>query len=509
MDRHSEDFLHLCGERFNLIADYTQVYDSVLSRSQNMRSASTLMKSMTAFMAEPTLNANLLYDAWSHATDKDYQGKVNPVRATAVFIAGGLLTALASALVTARRRDDDKEKPWLDTYLAAVASNFYSNINPLGLLPFLRDVQSMTEGWSVERADMSLFSDVVEAAGKLGRDNVSLYRKIEDFGGAIASFFGIPLKNVMRDIRALGLNTIGSGFIGNAEDTQRVLALALTGQEDTAAASYARMYDALGKGDSKAYQSEYDHAFGYLGVKEDSIVKGIKGLLKTDWLNGGVSEKDATAMLVGYLGVKDNVDAYYQLDEWTRTAAAKAAGNEDYNYSKYEALDAAVLKGSGVESAAKELQAHGMTEKEVLSAVKTSVRTAYVAGSMGKSTAESRLRAYAGMVDANELFWQFKAWDYAKANGTSDGYSDYAAFKAAIPTGTGLLAAARELLAHGKDKETIARIISTEYKEQYIALMNAGKKVQAASLLARVLTASEVLGYDRDKQLNYIHKNWK
>ena len=39
--------------------------------------------------------------------------------------------------------------------------------------------------------------------------------------------------------------------------------------------------------------------------------------------------------------------------------------------------------------------------------------------------------------------------------------------------------------------------------------MNAGKKVQAASLLARVLTAYEVIGYDRDKQLNYIHMNWK
>ena len=63
MDVKSEEFLKLAGERFSEVIEKTQVYDSVLARSANMRSKSAFMNMATAFMAEPTTTINLLEDA--------------------------------------------------------------------------------------------------------------------------------------------------------------------------------------------------------------------------------------------------------------------------------------------------------------------------------------------------------------------------------------------------------------------------------------------------------------
>ena len=54
-----EALLEATGERFTDVINKTQVYDSVLSRSDAMRSKSTYMKMTTAFMAEPTTQWNM------------------------------------------------------------------------------------------------------------------------------------------------------------------------------------------------------------------------------------------------------------------------------------------------------------------------------------------------------------------------------------------------------------------------------------------------------------------
>lgn len=62
---------------------------------------------------------------------------------------------------------------------------------------------TLFEGWDVERNDMSILTDIRDAFDALFSENKSTYRKIEDFAGAIAAAFGLPVKNVMREFRAL------------------------------------------------------------------------------------------------------------------------------------------------------------------------------------------------------------------------------------------------------------------------------------------------------------------
>ena len=63
LEPNSEDFLRAAGERFTEVIVKTQVYDSTLARSANMRSKSTFMSMATAFMAEPTTAINMVQDA--------------------------------------------------------------------------------------------------------------------------------------------------------------------------------------------------------------------------------------------------------------------------------------------------------------------------------------------------------------------------------------------------------------------------------------------------------------
>ena len=60
----SQEYFSLVAKEFRDVIDFTQVYDSVLSKSQLMRSKSRFVKSVMAFMAEPTLSYNLVLNAF-------------------------------------------------------------------------------------------------------------------------------------------------------------------------------------------------------------------------------------------------------------------------------------------------------------------------------------------------------------------------------------------------------------------------------------------------------------
>ena len=83
MDVKSEKFLKLAAERFNEVMRATQVYDSVLVKSSNMRSQNFSMKALTSFMAEPTLTINVLADAYLNRNEKG--GKMFLAKALGLF----------------------------------------------------------------------------------------------------------------------------------------------------------------------------------------------------------------------------------------------------------------------------------------------------------------------------------------------------------------------------------------------------------------------------------------
>ena len=209
MDVTSEEFLKLAGERFSEIIEKTQVYDSVLARSANMRSKGGLMSMATAFMAEPTTTINLLEDALRGRSVKSIARAFGAVAASII-----LNNALASIVYA--MRDDDDDETFIEKYFESFASGMVDDINPMTYYPFLKDVYSLFQGYDVERADMSVIADLRDAIKKamsvIGKDTSdmdedeladhhkqvnSVLMSLLDAG---CSALGVPLKNVRRDV---------------------------------------------------------------------------------------------------------------------------------------------------------------------------------------------------------------------------------------------------------------------------------------------------------------------
>ena len=243
---NSDEFLKAVGERFTEVITKTQVYDSVLARSANMRSKDTGMKMVTAFMGEPTTSINMLENAL-------IQGKRGDVRyarkAVGSVVASMVLNSILVSFVYAGR-DDDDEKTYSEKYISTLIEELLDSVNPLTLIPFAKDIVSIWQGYDVERSDMAVITDLINAWKNLSNDNRSAYRKVEDFAGAIASIFGLPLKNVMRDVRGM-YNTVDS-FINGEKTTgagmKNAIEEAITGD---AKSNGQQLYEAMVDGDTE------------------------------------------------------------------------------------------------------------------------------------------------------------------------------------------------------------------------------------------------------------------
>lgn len=231
LSRTSEEFLQIAGKRMDYVVNRTQVYDSMLSKSELMRSKSALMKMTTAFMNEPTTAYNMLYHAAeklavAKGTAKKAAAK-HLARAVASFVTATALNALLKSLVTAARKDnpdDEDGKTYIEWYASEVVGNFFDDLNPIKLLPVLRDVFSLIEGYDVERSDMESISKLIDAGKAIVDGNASLDKKLEKLLIAVGVATGIPLENLIRDTKGLrnvimdiadGWQTTAEG-VGNA-----------------------------------------------------------------------------------------------------------------------------------------------------------------------------------------------------------------------------------------------------------------------------------------------------
>lgn len=210
-----EAMLKAAGELFTEVITKTQVYDSVFSRSGNMRAETAQMSMLTSFMAEPTTSVNMLEDAMRKIGHGDKKGAAKVVASVAV---SSLINSLMAAFVYAAR-DDDEDKTYLEKYLSNAVSGFLDDINPVTMIPFLRDIWSVLQGYDIERADMSVLSEVLSSVNSLvplalkdtsemDQEKLSeYYREWVNQGlrtaDGVFSLAGLPEKNIRREINAI------------------------------------------------------------------------------------------------------------------------------------------------------------------------------------------------------------------------------------------------------------------------------------------------------------------
>ncbi len=215
----SKEFYEACGKRFTEVITYTQVYDSVNSRSGMMRSKHDSVKFATSFMGEPTTVINMAYSAvlkvqrakGSAAKRKAFGALM---RTAGVLLASALLNGAAKSFVYAGRDDDDDEayfERWAEQFAGSMHP-LTGDISPLTMLPYVKDIVSLFQGYDVERPDMTLIANVVS-------DIIRVIDKWDDMDldtalsliGDVGNLCGLPLKNIIRDTRGV-INTVGDAF---------------------------------------------------------------------------------------------------------------------------------------------------------------------------------------------------------------------------------------------------------------------------------------------------------
>lgn len=242
----TEEFYRAVADRFDEIVDRTQVVDSVFHRSQLMRSKNGLAKITTPFMAEPIKSYNLLRSAASAYRRNPTKANWRRVwRVGFTFVATSVATAAAASIADAFR-DDDEEKNWLEKWLYAMlgidtawdeettlgerigsiaSSNVVDNLNPLNMIPVVKDIVSMLYGYDPSRLDMQGISRLVQAGKAVvdyftGDSKYTFYQVIYQAAQAVSSLSGIPVGNLMRTFNSLA-ETINPEFVDFTKPSAR------------------------------------------------------------------------------------------------------------------------------------------------------------------------------------------------------------------------------------------------------------------------------------------------
>lgn len=282
LDINSEELKQRAGERFDEVVRLTQVYDSVMSKSQLMRNRNVFWKGATAFMAEPTLTWNMMVDAVMEArkgNGKKAAGIVGSVLVSIIF------TNLAKALVTASRDDDDEEATWLERYVKNATDGIINDLIPFNYVPIARDVYSKLQGYDVERTDMSIINDILAAGETILNPDAAPYKRAKSGVQVLSLMIGIPAHNLWREVEA-AINTVTAtppwkardGWLENAVRTGLVEATPIGkwfDLNDSKSRSTDKLYEALMDGDAESAGEWRKHLMLYNGAEDDAAVNSL------------------------------------------------------------------------------------------------------------------------------------------------------------------------------------------------------------------------------------------
>lgn len=490
----TQEFLEHCGKRFTYIVERSQVYDSVLSRSATMRSKDTGMKMATAFMAEPITSMNMLVQAYSNFFRKGYRRAA--ARTVGAVAVSSILNSMLVSIVLAAR-DDDEDETYAEKYFQALSERLKGNAFDLALVnmvPFLRDIISIFQGYDVSRTDMSMVVDFYKAYQTIISDTASTYDKVKTVTGELARLFGLPVKNLWRD--AEGIYNVVKGYLeneglwtpGNAwGDIREGLYEGFTGKTIS---SGQKLYEAYMSGDGGkifVLEAEYQDAYGedwYKQIQSD-LRTHVKGL----YLDGDLSYDDAMLFLMRYAieltpSEERQHDAGTISDEeytklledaayWTIKGWGANAEDSDASTAKYADLQAVIEAGGDGTAAIEELLEHGETEKEIRSGASGIIADLYKNGEIDADTAEAYLAEYAGITDSKDLYTWFTEKDHWVETGEND-YGAYGPVWDALMDGGDVNGAIDALVDAGWTEAAIADNIRTKTKEWVLGTASDG-----------------------------------
>ena len=189
---------------------------------------------------------------------------------------------------------------------------------------------------------MSVISDLWSAYQKLGRDDVSAWVKVEGFAGSICQIFGLPVKNIMRDVRSAfqAYNTIVHGEDTTATGIKYAVKEAITGKSTS---NVDQLYEARLAGDdahTARVEGRYDD--------EDSADAAVRQAIKNRYLDGELTSSEAYEQLLLHANAT-STDINWMIDKWNYI---RETGSDD-GYSKFNKFYEAVETGKDLKATIK------------------------------------------------------------------------------------------------------------------------------------------------------------
>ena len=213
-----EGYWQAVNEQFREVVYRTQVFDSVLSRSELMRQKDVGSSVLTAFLSEPTKTLSLFITNTQIAKQMYDEGNVSEARKLVVkqfgwFVTSATAMAIMKSVYDAAIRhiadDDKKDKNIVERFFDSLLGenklhtdgNLFGELNPIAMLPVGKDIQSALQGYTPSRLDMSLFVKISDAYKACIDPKNSLVTKLEKIANAAGVFFGLPVDVVYRDLK--------------------------------------------------------------------------------------------------------------------------------------------------------------------------------------------------------------------------------------------------------------------------------------------------------------------
>ena len=469
-------FLRAVAEKFEDVIYKTQVVDSILTRSQMMRSTAFASKWLTSFMSEPTTTYNMLLAAYDRFA-AEVRGKAGAQRVQAIqrawqkhgrtlgrtFAVYGLsavLSALVESVADAARDNDDYET-YIEKWLQAFWGNLGDNLNPLTLLPLVSNLWELASGHEPESPLFSGIYTLKESVIKAikyaqGESKAEWYGVAYPLLQGASQVSGLPFATATREVVTLWNNT--AAYL---DPRLRIEKYQSSTSKGTEALYRAIMEKNTGR------EALLRRQLAANDVSDTKIASGLEKQIRLSLEDGTITEKEAQELLTKYSLKKEKGemvsltadDAYFKVQKW---AYDTDKAEEDADYSPYLALEEAVRTGSGVESAMRELTSHGYSEKTVNNKLKIMIRDAYLDGDISEQRAGDLLTRYTTKtedgqnvkLDADDAYWLRKEWKYE--NGSDLDFSRYTELTDALRAGRNVDGAIKELTDHGHDEKDVA-----------------------------------------------------
>lgn len=363
----TDEFYRAVASRFGEIIDGTQVVDGLLQRSQIMRSPDALTKMSTSFMGEPTKTYNMFVNAvydLRNAEGKDAlkKAKRGLARTTTALVVSFAVNAVMQSIVDALR-DDDKERDYWEKMLTAYtgftgdeetfldywnsfwSGNLEANFNPMGYLPYFKDMLSIAQGYDVSRMDMEPISKVWDAASNMkkalsGEGKYSLAGASANLLAEAARLLGIPVANLKRDIQA-GITTAAietDSYLMQYRIDKAMLNMGYSGNTS----NFMDILYNASINDREAYEIIYADMVAS-GITEDKISNAMETRMKRDQGVESVADLEAR-----YLTPKQEQSYNILRQRVTGTTVWSAASAEQRKALEEDLYDLTVANSSGI-----------------------------------------------------------------------------------------------------------------------------------------------------------------